>query len=51
MSAKSRNFYPELRRQVTPTASGSNVVSYSSDLGDDKPVLTLVHGYPQSSYM
>lgn len=51
MSAKSRNFYPELQRQETPTASGSNVVSYSSDLGNDKPILILVHGYPQSSFM
>lgn len=51
MSAKSRNFYPDLRRQETPTGSGSNVVSYSSDLGNDKPILILVHGYPQSSFI
>ncbi|KAL1875470.1 hypothetical protein Daus18300_003209 [Diaporthe australafricana] len=49
MSAELRNFYPDLHRQVTPTASGSKVVSYSSELGDDKPILILVHGYPQSS--
>lgn len=51
MSAKSKNFHPDLRRQETPTGSGSNVVSYSSDLGNDKPILILVHGYPQSSLM
>ncbi|KAI3394451.1 hypothetical protein diail_2643 [Diaporthe ilicicola] len=49
MPAQSRNFYPDLQRQVTPTASGSEVVSYSSELGDDRPILVLVHGYPQSS--
>ncbi|EAA30412.1 alpha/beta-hydrolase [Neurospora crassa] len=43
------NFYPALQRNVTPTASGSEVVSYTSDLGNGGPILTLVHGYPQSS--
>ncbi|KAK2614752.1 hypothetical protein N8I77_001556 [Diaporthe amygdali] len=51
MPAESRNFYPNLQRQVTATASGSNVVSYSSELGEDKPILTLIHGYPQSSFI
>lgn len=50
MAAKSRNFHPELQRQETPTGSGSTVVSYSSDLGKG-PILILVHGYPQSSFM
>jgi hypothetical protein len=48
---ESRNFYPNLKRVVTPTASGSDVVSYISDLGPDTPVLTLIHGYPQSAFM
>lgn len=51
MSAKSKNFYPDLQRQETDTASGSKVVSYSSDLGNDQPILILIHGYPQSSLM
>jgi hypothetical protein len=50
MSAKSKNFYPDLQRQETDTASGSKVVSYSSDLGNDQ-LLILIHGYPQSSLM
>jgi len=48
---ESRNFYPSLTRNVTPTASGSRVVSYTSDLGGSSPVLTLIHGYPQSAFM
>lgn len=51
MSMESRNFYPNLRRNVTPTPSGSKVVSYSSDLGNGSPILTLIHGYPQSAFM
>ncbi len=51
MSLETRNFYPSLRRHVTPTESGSEVVSYVSDLGKDTPVLTLIHGYPQSAFM
>lgn len=39
-----------LKRHETQTSSGSKVVSYSHDLGQG-PVLWLVHGYPQSSYM
>ncbi|KAK3490074.1 Alpha/Beta hydrolase protein [Neurospora crassa] len=48
-SVETYNFYPALQRNVTPTASGSEVVSYTSDLGNGGPILTLVHGYPQSS--
>ncbi|KAK3949575.1 Alpha/Beta hydrolase protein [Pseudoneurospora amorphoporcata] len=44
-----RNCFPALQRNVTPTASGSEVVSYTSDLGDGGPILTLIHGYPQSA--
>lgn len=51
MSAKTRNFYPDLERTVTPTTSGSNVVSYVCDLGPSRPIVTLIHGYPQSSLM
>jgi hypothetical protein len=39
-----------VERHVTPTSSGSTVISYASDLGEG-PVLWLVHGYPQSAYM
>lgn len=48
---ESRNFFPALQRNVTPTASGSDVVSYTSDLGNGGPILTLIHGYPQSALM
>ncbi|ETN41019.1 uncharacterized protein HMPREF1541_02952 [Cyphellophora europaea CBS 101466] len=39
-----------LKHNVTKTESGSEVHSYTSDLGPDTPVLTLIHGYPQSAY-
>lgn len=39
-----------VKRNVTPTSSGSTVVSYTKDLGNGS-VLWLVHGYPQSAYM
>ncbi|KAG9562993.1 alpha/beta hydrolase, partial [Aureobasidium melanogenum] len=39
-----------VKRDVTPTSSGSTVVSYAKDLGEG-PVLWLVHGYPQSAYI
>ncbi|KAB5546948.1 alpha/beta hydrolase [Coniochaeta sp. 2T2.1] len=48
---ETRNFFPKLQRNTTPTASGSHVVNYTSDLGPDSPVLTLIHGYPQSAYI
>ncbi|KAJ4390333.1 hypothetical protein N0V85_007330 [Neurospora sp. IMI 360204] len=48
---ETRNFFPALQRNVTPTASGSEVVSYTSDLGNGGPILTLIHGYPQSAFI
>jgi hypothetical protein len=51
MSLETRNFYPQLQRNVTRTVSGGRVVSYKSDLGDGGPIVTLVHGYPQSAFM
>ena len=51
MAVETRNFYPSLERHVTPTSSGSEVVSYTSDLKNGGPILTLIHGYPQSAYM
>ncbi|OIW30711.1 alpha/beta hydrolase [Coniochaeta ligniaria NRRL 30616] len=48
-SLETKNFYPRLQRNVTSTASGSRVVSYTSDYGPDVPILTLIHGYPQSA--
>ncbi|KAJ9150700.1 Alpha/beta hydrolase [Pleurostoma richardsiae] len=50
-SVESRNFFPGLQRHATPTASGSTIVSYTSDLGPDTPILTLIHGYPQSAFI
>ncbi|KAK3388747.1 Alpha/Beta hydrolase protein [Sordaria brevicollis] len=50
-SVETRNFFPALQRNVTATASGSEVVSYSSDLGNGGPILTLIHGYPQSAFI
>ncbi|KAK4445911.1 alpha/beta hydrolase [Podospora aff. communis PSN243] len=46
--AETRNFFPSLQRNVTPTSSASTVVSYTSNLGHG-PILTLIHGYPQSA--
>ncbi|KAJ9502967.1 hypothetical protein H2202_001119 [Exophiala xenobiotica] len=39
-----------LTHNVSKTSSGSEVHSYISDLGPDMPILTLIHGYPQSAY-
>jgi pimeloyl-ACP methyl ester carboxylesterase len=39
-----------LKHNITKTESGSEVHSYTSDLGADIPILTLIHGYPQSAY-
>ena len=51
MPLETRNFFPALQRKVTPTTSGSQLVSYSSDLGASKPIVVLIHGYPQSAFM
>ena len=52
MAAKTLDFFKSvsLTHNVTKTSSGSDVHSYTSDLGPDSPVLTLIHGYPQSAY-
>lgn len=39
-----------LKQNVTKTSTGSEVYSYTSDLGPDTPILTLIHGYPQSAF-
>lgn len=51
-AAKTRDLFSghSLKHNITKTDSGSDVHSYTSDLGSDSPVLTLVHGYPQSAY-
>ncbi|EXJ57337.1 hypothetical protein A1O7_07684 [Cladophialophora yegresii CBS 114405] len=51
-AAKTQSLFSSLNLQhkVTKTSSGSEVYSYISDLGPDKPILTLIHGYPQSAY-
>lgn len=46
-----KNVYPKLKQQLTQTSSGSTVCSYTSDLGDNGPILTLIHGYPQSAFI
>ncbi|KAH8895981.1 hypothetical protein GQ53DRAFT_792429 [Thozetella sp. PMI_491] len=48
MAVETRNFFPQLERHVTPTKSGSELVSYTSDLKNGGPILVLAHGYPQS---
>jgi hypothetical protein len=51
-AAKTQSLFSSLnlKHNVTKTSSGSEVHSYISDLGPDKPILTLIHGYPQSAY-
>jgi hypothetical protein len=39
-----------LKHKVTKTEGGSEVHSYTSDLGPETVVLTLIHGWPQSAY-
>ncbi|KAK3312639.1 alpha/beta hydrolase [Apodospora peruviana] len=52
MSLETKSFYPSLQRNVTPTSCGSQLVSYSSDIGSkDGPILMLIHGYPQSAFI
>lgn len=46
-----KNIYPHLTQSFTPTSSGSTVCSYTSDLGPNTSVLTLIHGYPQSAFI
>ncbi|KPI40279.1 Fluoroacetate dehalogenase [Cyphellophora attinorum] len=41
----------QLTHNVTKLSPGQQVHSYSSDLGPDSPVLTLIHGYPQWRYL
>jgi pimeloyl-ACP methyl ester carboxylesterase len=53
MAAKSLDLFTNrlsLQHNTTSTSSGSTVHSYTSDLGPSTPVLTLIHGYPQSAY-
>ena len=50
MSLETRNFFPALQRNVSPTTSGSQLVSYSSDLATGDPIVVLIHGYPQSAF-
>ena len=53
MAAKSLELFTKqlsLKHNITNTSSGSSVHSYTSDLGPGSPVLTLIHGYPQSAY-
>ena len=49
-SIETRSFYPALQRNETPTSTSKKVVSYTSDLGPSKPIVMLIHGYPQSSF-
>ncbi|KAJ4518812.1 hypothetical protein HRR75_002485 [Exophiala dermatitidis] len=40
-----------LVHHMTETSLGSQIHSYVNDGGPDKPILTLIHGYPQSAYI
>lgn len=42
--------HPFLKQQDTKVSSGGIVQNYSHDHGSG-PVLCMVHGYPESSYM
>lgn len=46
-----RNIHPQLKQNFTKTSSGSTVCSYTSDLDNNGPILTLIHGYPQSAFI
>jgi hypothetical protein len=46
-----KSLHPQLDKNFTETSSGSTVCSYTSDIGGDGPILTLIHGYPQSAFM
>jgi pimeloyl-ACP methyl ester carboxylesterase len=48
--AEIKSIYPNLIQNLTQTSSGSTVCSYTSDLGSG-PILTLIHGYPQSAFI
>lgn len=45
-----KDLHPFLQEQATKVSSGGTVKSFSHDHGSG-PVLCMVHGYPQSSYM
>jgi pimeloyl-ACP methyl ester carboxylesterase len=51
-AAKTQSLFSSLNltHNISKTSSGSEVHSYTSDLGSDKPILTLIHGYPQSAF-
>ncbi|KAK5035206.1 hypothetical protein LTS07_002642 [Exophiala sideris] len=51
-AAQSQSLFKSLglTHNVSKTSSGAEVHSYSSNLGPDAPILTLIHGYPQSAY-
>ncbi|SLM38940.1 alpha beta hydrolase [Lasallia pustulata] len=48
--ASSKTMYPKLKQDFVNTSSGSKVCCYTSDLGHG-PILTLIHGYPQSAFI
>ncbi|EXJ82845.1 hypothetical protein A1O3_06660 [Capronia epimyces CBS 606.96] len=52
-AAQTQSLYSSfnLVHNVTKTSSGCEIHSYTSDLGPDAPILTLIHGYPQSAYI
>jgi pimeloyl-ACP methyl ester carboxylesterase len=52
MAEKTQTFFESssFKTDTTPTSSGSTITSYTSDLGPSTPILTLIHGYPQSAY-
>ncbi|CAK1360898.1 Fluoroacetate dehalogenase [Cercospora beticola] len=44
------SLHPFLSKNETAVSSGGSVISYSHDLGSG-PILVMVHGWPQTSYM
>jgi len=49
-SVETRHFYPQLQRNETQTEGGSKVINYTSNKGNDTPIMMLIHGYPQSAF-
>ena len=48
--AATRSIFPDLQQHFIDTPAGSKVCCYTSDLGPNTPILTLIHGYPQSAF-
>jgi hypothetical protein len=49
-SLETRNFFPDLIRNVTRTQADTVVVNYTHHLSRSAPVVALIHDIPQSAY-